>query len=107
MANERPLILGNVINVIDVADGKRVTLKIRAPTLLGQSTDLRDRIMDGRARGRALIGAGVMEEGFVRDMNIDLEKPTLERKTEIADKTQIDDDIWRYIIKVKSGVILE
>lgn len=93
-------IIANVTNVVDTSDGKRVTVEVRV-----LNSDVLDTVRDNRARARALVGAGFAKEGFIRNLDFELQLPRLERRTEIISKDKIGDDLWSYTIKVRSGVI--
>lgn len=98
-------VFGNVTNVTDLDEGKRVTVEIRATDL---SIDrMRTSLTDVRARARAMVGAGFAKEGFARTRDLGLEAPRIERRTEIVDKTRIGDNLWSYTIIVKPGVVLQ
>lgn len=95
--------MGNVTNVTDLMEGKRVTVEIRAADLGIER--MRISLTDARARGRALVGAGFKDEGFLMEPDLGVHVPELERKTEIVDKTKIGDNLWSYTINVRPGVV--
>lgn len=97
-------ILANATNVVDIADGKRVTVEVN--TVNTEPMKNIERIRDNRARARALVAAGFAKEGFIRNLDFQLNLPRIERRTEILSKEQIDEDLWSYTIKVRSGIIL-
>lgn len=106
MAENDPFI-ANVANVVDLSDGKRVTVEVRTvnPEFLDSLDDI-EMARDNRARIRALIGAGFAKKGFVRNLDIDLQLPKLKRRTEIVSRNKISDDVWTYTINVRGGMIL-
>lgn len=103
MAEDKPII-AEATNVVDLRDGKRVTVEVR--TLNVDMIENLELFRDNRARARAMIAAGFAEEGFIRNLNLRLQAPEIDRRTEIIDKEKIDDDLWSYTIKVRSGIVL-
>lgn len=98
--------LGTVVTVRDLDEGKMVTVEISEPEIL--SFDLHgEDLMDARARARALVGAGFAKSGFLRSPDLALEVPRLERRTEVVNKQEIQEDLWSYEIRVRPGFVLE
>lgn len=103
MSNNQ-LLLGRVESVEDIKRGKLVRLKIKSANI--KLLDSKRDPTDIRARARALIAAGIREEGFIRKPNLAVEAPDMERKTKIISKEKIDNNVFRYIIRIEPGLIL-
>lgn len=94
---------GRVIRIED--DGTRVTnVDIGTPVMSG---GMAKKLREARARARALATAGFASDGFVRNMNLALQVPDLERRTEIVDERKVSDDAYNYTIRVRPGPVLE
>lgn len=91
------------VRVKDHPDGKRVNVTVEQPVKFAEAP--RDTVIDTAARGRAVVAAGFAPKGFLRDINLRIKSPKLERKTEIVNREEIEDGIWDYDIVVRSGVI--
>lgn len=106
MAENEPVI-ANTTNVTDLRDGKRVTVEVKVlkPDILEDMDINAELFRDNRARARALVGAGFAQDGFIRNLDFHLQLPRLKRRTEIISKEQLNDDLWSYTIKVRSGII--
>lgn len=94
---------GNVIRIED--DGTRVVNVDIGDTRL--SGRMGGSLREAKARARALVVAGFADEGFVRNANLALEVPDLERRTEIVDERKVSEDGYSYTIRVRPGVVLE
>lgn len=94
---------GEVQNVQSLHDGKRVKLAITKADITGE---MGETLTETRARARAMVAAGFAKEGFLRQPNLAMELPRLERRTEIENKKRAGKDRL-YSVKVKGGPILK
>lgn len=98
-------LFGTATVVTDLDEGKRVSVSIKSAEQVPES--MQERLTETRARARALIAAGFAEEGFIRNRDLAVDVPQIERRTEIVDKFQTGDNEWNYTINVRPGVVLQ
>jgi len=94
-------------SIRDAPQGKLVDLTVRETVGSGFfPEDFRKAGEKVRARGLALVGAGFASEGYLRNINLQFQAPTLDRRTEIINRTELDGDLVNFEILVRDGPFL-
>lgn len=88
----------------NTADGKLVIATVSSKGVLPDQ--MARRRMEAQVRAKALAYAGFAKDGFLRNLNLQLETPRLERRTEIIGRDEVGDKVYRYEVEVKDGPLL-